>query len=142
MRSKMRWEEADDVCNVVVKRVVKTAGRKGFGNAREIRNRLENATKAAMSRLGDTFSQDSMVLEVTDVIGEDPRLSSTKLLAIKAEIEEKVGWKRVKNTVDELLELCSTNYKRELLGKQSLPLVLNRMLLGNPGKFRLNQVVL
>ena len=134
MRVEMRWTESHDVCSVVVKRVMRTAGKKGFGNARAIRNRLGNATKAAMSRLGDTFNQDSMELEIVDVIGEDPRLSISKLLAVKAAIDEKVGWKRVKDAVGEFLELCATNYQRELFGKRPLPMVMNRMLLGNPGK--------
>ena len=133
MRANMCWTEAENVCNVVVKRLAKRAGKKGFGNARDVRNRLEDATKAAMARLGDEFNQDKMHLEVVDVIGQDPRLTSTKLLAVKDSIEEMIGWKRVKAAVDELLELCSTNYQRELLGKKPLPMVMNRMVLGNPG---------
>jgi hypothetical protein len=134
MRTKMRWQEADKVCDVVVRRVVKMAGKKGFANAREIRKRLESARKAAMARLGDDFNQDSMRFEICDVIGEDPRLANPKLMAVKSEIDEKIGWNRVKEVVNELLDVCSTNYRRELLGKRPMPVVLNRMLLGNPGK--------
>ncbi|CAB9509012.1 NFX1-type zinc finger-containing protein 1 [Seminavis robusta] len=133
MRSNKRWSEADNVCTVMVKRLMKQSGKKGFGNARDVRNHLENATKSAMSRLGDNFDQDNMQLEVVDVIGEDPRLSSGKLLAVTSEIDEKIGWHRVKAAVQELLELCSTNYQRELLGKTPLAMVMNRLVLGNPG---------
>jgi AAA lid domain len=134
MRTSMRWSEADNVCSVVVKRVKKLKGQKGFGNAREVRNRLESATRAAMSRLGDNFNQDNMNLEVVDVIGEDPKLLNSKLVAVKSSIDEKIGWYRVKFAVNEMLELCSTNYQRELLGKSTLPMVMNRLFLGNPGK--------
>ena len=72
--------------------------------AREIRKRLETATQNAMSRLGQNFSQDNMVLEISDVIGQDPRLSSDKLKRVLKEIDEKIGWKRVKERVQELVE--------------------------------------
>ena len=133
MRTSMRWTESENVCNVAVKRLAKGSGKKGFGNARAVRNRLEDATKAAMSRIGDNFKQANMQLEIVDVIGDDPRLASRKLLAVTDSIEEKIGWKRVKAAVSDLLELCSANYQLELLGKKTLPMVMNRMVLGNPG---------
>jgi replication-associated recombination protein RarA len=133
MRNERLWEEEDGVCSVVVKRMVKVSGRKGFGNAREVRKRLEVATQTAMVRLGDKLSNETMRLEIEDVIGKDPRLESEKLLQVIGELENKIGWSRVKTTVGELMELCSTNYRRELLGKKPFDISLNRLFLGNPG---------
>jgi hypothetical protein len=133
LRNDKGWEEADGVCQVVVKRLVKMAGRKGFGNAREVRKRLEDATQAAMSRLGNDFSMDRMKLEIEDVIGQDPRLTNEKLKRVKDEIDRKIGWGRVKKHIGELIDLCGINYQRELLGKPPLDIFLNRMFLGNPG---------
>lgn len=133
MRSKKKWAEEDGVCRVVVKRLCKSAGKKGFGNAREVRKRLETATQEAMARLGNSFSQDKMLLKISDVIGEDPRLSNEKLARVRKEIDEKIGWKRIKDQVEELLRICGVNYERELMGKPTLDVFLNRMFLGNPG---------
>lgn len=134
MRRKKQWNEEGHVCTVAVKRIVKMSGRKGFGNARQVRIRLEEATQSAMARLGQKFSQENMILKIVDVIGEDPHLSSEKLQRVLKEIEEKVGWKRVKAKVSELVELCGVNYQRELLGKAPFPVFLNRMFLGSPGE--------
>eukprot|EP00978_Attheya_sp_CCMP212_P007254 scaffold16880_cov36-Attheya_sp.AAC.1 len=133
MRNVKRWQELPGVCSVIVKRMVKLSGRKGFGNAREVRKRLESATKAAMGRLGTKLKNSTMCLEIQDVIGEDPRLTNTKLLRVREEFGKKIGWKRVKEAIESLIDLCGTNYHRELLSKPPLDLVFNRMFLGSPG---------
>ncbi len=138
MRSKKKWLEEDGVTRVVIKRLSKLAGKKGFGNAREVRVRLEKATQEAMARIGDDFSQANMVLSITDVIGEDPRLSNEKLMKVCNEIEHKIGWERVKSQVKELLKVCGMNYGRELRGEPALDIFLNRMFLGNPGTGKVN----
>jgi len=134
LRIKRGWDEAEGVCQVMVKRLIKRAGRKGFGNAREVRTRLEEATQSAMARLGHNFSMETMKLEIQDVIGQDPRLTNEKLRRVQEEINRKIGWSRVKKLVIELIQLCGINYERELLGKPPLEVFLNRMFIGNPGK--------
>jgi PAS domain-containing protein len=137
MRNLKKWQELPGVCSVIVKRMVKLSGRKGFGNAREVRKRLESATKAAMGRLGTKLNNSTMCLEIEDVIGEDPRLTNAKLLRVREAFEKKIGWKRVKEAIKSLIDLCGTNYRRELLSKPPLDLVFNRMFLGSPGTVRL-----
>lgn len=132
-RKEKMWEEEDSVTPVLVKRLVKMAGRKGFGNAREVRRQLELAVSNAMGRLGEMLSTNTMKLAVEDVIGDDPNSSNEKLLRVVAEFEEKVGWGRVKKSVRELIDICGINYKRELTGNPPLDILLNRMFLGNPG---------
>jgi hypothetical protein len=133
MRVTKKWEEAAGVSVVVVNRMLKMSGRKGFGNAREVRRRLEAATQSAMVRLGDAFSQDTMQIEVVDVMGEDPRLSNAKLRRVLDEVGRKTGWVRFKRVVNELINVCGLNYQRELQGQPPLPIFLNRLFLGNPG---------
>ena len=133
-RKRKGWDEEEGVCQVVVKRLMKRAGRKGFGNAREVRSCLEQATQSAMSRLGHNFTMKTMKLKIEDVIGSDPRLSNEKLKGIMDEIQQKIGWGRVKKNMAELVKLCGVNYERELLGEPPLEVFLNRMFLGNPGK--------
>jgi hypothetical protein len=135
MRDKKGWKEENFVTRVAVKRMVIMAGRKGFGNAREVRKRLEDATKTAMGRLGNGFTEDSMIIKIEDVIGQDPRLANKKLVKIRNDIDSMIGWGQVKKQVDELIRLCGTNYQRELLGQPPLDVFLNRLFLGNPGAF-------
>jgi len=134
LRIKKGWDEEEGVCRVMVKRLMKRAGCKGFANAREVRTRLEEATQSAMTRLGHEFSMDKMKLKIKDVLGDDPRLSNEKLHRVIEAIQLKIGWGRVKKTISELVELCGVNYSRELLGKPPLEIFLNRLFLGNPGK--------
>ena len=139
-RKRKGWEEEEGVCQVMVKRLIKRAGRKGFGNAREVRSCLEQATQSAMSRLGHNFSMETMTLKIEDVIGQDPRLSNEKLKSVMGEIQQKIGWGRVKKNIAELVKLCGVNYERELLGLPPLEIFLNRMFLGNPGKLKWGDV--
>jgi replication-associated recombination protein RarA len=133
MREDMKWKEAEGVCTVAVNRLLKGAGRKGFGNAREVRKRLEAAAQSAMTRLGSNFSNGTMILTIDDVIGPDPLSSNEKLQRVRDDIDEKIGWGRVKENVKSLLDLCRVNYRRELLGQPTFEMFLNRMFLGNPG---------
>ena len=48
-------------------------------------------------------------------------------------MEKKIGWKKIKEAVKELITVCGTNYQRELDGQAPLPVFLNRLFLGNPG---------
>lgn len=75
-----------------------------------------------------------MALEIEDVIGRDPRLKNQKLQQVLNEINEKIGWQRVKDSINELVDLCGKNYQQELLGKPPFEIFLNRMFLGNPGE--------
>jgi len=132
-RERMKWKEEEGVCDVAIRRLLKKSGRKGFGNAREVRRLLESATRKALSRQDETFSPDDMIIEIRDVIGDDPRLKNDKLQRILAEINEKIGWHRVKDRINELIDLCGRNYQQELMGKPPFEIFLNRMFLGNPG---------
>jgi AAA lid domain len=134
MRQEKGWQESDGVAQVLSKRLTKISGRKGFGNAREVRKRLEEATQSAMARMGQDFSMETMKLTIEDVIGEDPRLANEKLKRIQSEFAQKIGWGRVKKNINEMLMLCGRNYERELRGQAPLEIFLNRMFLGNPGK--------
>jgi replication-associated recombination protein RarA len=132
MRKSREWEEEAGLCGVVVKRLMKSQGKKGFGNARDVRKQLENATKAAFARIGKNISKETMVISIVDAIGEDPR-NNPKLRRILDKINKKIGWKRVKEAVAQLVELCGVNYQRELKGDPPHDIFLNRMMLGNPG---------
>jgi Cdc6-like AAA superfamily ATPase len=134
MRESMGWKEDEKVTAVVVKRLSKRSGKRGFGNAREVRSLLESSIKVAMTRLDDKFSPTTMILTIQDVIGRDPRIfQNEKLDNIVQEIESKIGWASVKQSIKDLIDLCSVNYQRELLAQPPLDIPLNKLFLGAPG---------
>ena len=120
----------DSVSTVVAKRLAKMSGRKGFGNARAVRKEVEKAIQVAMAR--EDFDASKMTLSIEDVVGESP-LDNPKLKAILEEFDEKVGWQTIKTSVKELVEICRKNFTLQLMGKKTLPVMLNRLFLGNPG---------
>ena len=131
-REERGWTEADPrLGKVVVRRLVKISGTKGFGNARAVRQKLEEATARAMAR-PDFDAASNLVLETEDVVGENPACSA-KLHAVLAKVDNKIGWTNIKKAVHDLVEVCKTNYERELDGQPPHDIFLNRMFLGNPG---------
>ncbi|KAJ3187506.1 hypothetical protein HDU85_006800 [Gaertneriomyces sp. JEL0708] len=123
------WVADKQVANLVVKRLVKQANRKGFGNARSVRKCLEAATKKAMSREGFDCR---LKLQVVDVAGENP-MDNSKLKLLLEELNEKTGWGTIKQSINELLSVCQKNYERELQGIEPLAIFVNRLCLGSPG---------
>ena len=130
-REERRWREQDNrLGRVVVRRLSKMKGRKGFGNARSIRQKLEEACTRAMAR--DDFDGCDLELRIEDALGENP-IHNKKLHAVVQEIEAKTGWLTVKEQVRNLVNICGQNYEREMQGQGQLPVHLNRLFLGNPG---------
>ncbi|TYZ68458.1 hypothetical protein PybrP1_004317 [[Pythium] brassicae (nom. inval.)] len=121
---------ADDTCGVIAcRRLARGAGIKGFGNARAVRRLVEQATQAAMDR--KDFN-GIMEIRTVDVLGERPT-KNPKLAAVLAELDDKIGWSRIKTKVHELVAICDKNYERELNGIDTIPVSLNRLFLGSPG---------
>jgi len=131
MLAEKEWQGLEPkLTRVVIKRIVKQSGRKGFGNARTIRNKIEASVAAAYCR--DDFDAQNMSLEIEDILGPDPR-ENPKLREIQQDLEKKIGWKSIKKSVEELIQVCGTNYERELDGLPPQAIFLNRLFLGNPG---------
>ncbi|CAK0788469.1 unnamed protein product [Prorocentrum cordatum] len=131
MVEKRKLIEADPrLGKVAVRRLAKMAGKKGFGNARAVRQKLDDAFQRLTAR--DDFDPTALVLETEDVVGENPA-NSQKLQKILDEISQKIGWAKVKKSVKELVEVASANYEREIDGKPPLDVFMNRLFLGNPG---------
>ncbi|RHY06073.1 hypothetical protein DYB36_006893 [Aphanomyces astaci] len=124
------WTAPPDLGVIVSKRLALGANVKGFGNARSVRKEVELATKHAMSK--ESFDGDAMHLAMDDVMGEHP-LFNPKLKRVLDEIEAKIGWQSIKTSVREFIQLCEKNYERQLAGQSPLPVMLNRLFLGNPG---------
>ncbi|KAK7224940.1 hypothetical protein V2G26_012943 [Clonostachys chloroleuca] len=70
--------------------------------------------------------------EVDDVLGPKPSDLKDNSAAWK-ELQAMVGLQSVKQEVDHIFNLASLNRQRESEGKKSLPIMLNRCFLGEPG---------
>lgn len=70
--------------------------------------------------------------EVDDVLGPKPSDLKDNSAAWK-ELQAMVGLQSVKQEVDHIFNLASLNRQREIEGKKSLPIMLNRCFLGEPG---------
>ncbi|XP_066921713.1 uncharacterized protein [Clytia hemisphaerica] len=125
-----KFRSDEKASKVVSKRLAKQAGCKGFGNARAVRKEVEKAITIAIGR--EDFDENDSMIRIEDVMGESP-LNNPKLQDVLDEIKEKIGWSTIKKSVEELLDLCTKNYEREMLGEKMLPIMLNRLFLGNPG---------
>uniref|UniRef100_A0A0G4G5R3 AAA+ ATPase domain-containing protein n=1 Tax=Chromera velia CCMP2878 TaxID=1169474 RepID=A0A0G4G5R3_9ALVE len=125
------WKvESPNVTNVAINRLVRRAGRKGFGNVREVRQLFESAVSAAAGR-GITSAPTLMA---SDIVGAAPSRSSNAVLdeALKA-LEKMEGLREVKRSLNALVERVVTNHDREMRGERPLDVPLNRVFLGNPG---------
>ncbi|KAJ3397278.1 hypothetical protein HDU80_009611, partial [Chytriomyces hyalinus] len=123
------WKADPRIGPLVARKLAKSANRKGFGNARDVRNKIEEACKRALAR--DDWDGD-MFLRLEDVVGVSP-MKNTKLVQLLGELDQRIGWASVKQTVKELVAVCEANYERELKGIDATPVILNRLFLGNPG---------
>ncbi|EQC36202.1 hypothetical protein SDRG_06312 [Saprolegnia diclina VS20] len=124
------WTAPPELATIVSKRLAMRVHSKDFGNARSVRQEVEAATMSAMAR--PTFDGIKLVLGVDDVIGDHP-LHNSKLEHVLDELEGKIGWASIKKSVRDLVQHCEKNYIRQLAGQSPLPLMLNRLFLGNPG---------
>lgn len=125
-----KWYCPENVARVACRRLSSQMNRKGFGNARSVRQLIERATTVAMSR--DAFDGCDLELVIEDIMGDRP-LSNPKIQQLLKEVHGRVGWRRIKASIAEFVHLSERNYERELKGQKRLPVQLNRMFLGNPG---------
>ena len=80
------------------------------------------------------FDKKNLVILIEDVLGEPP-LNNVKVKTLLDELDKIIGWGSAKKAIHELVTLCDANYKRQLLGRPNFAPMLNRLFLGNPGKF-------
>jgi replication-associated recombination protein RarA len=123
------WEYEKAIAKIACRRLAKAAGRKGFGNARAVRKLFEQAVKEAMAR--EDFD-GVMKFKAVDLLGDRPS-SNPKLQVVLDEVDEKTGWRKIKEEMRKLVRISDENYERELKGQETVPLCLNRLFLGNPG---------
>jgi Holliday junction resolvasome RuvABC ATP-dependent DNA helicase subunit len=145
-RLQTRRECGVPIAKVLSQRLSRGAGKKEFGNAREVRNRLELSINNQSLRLGSLLlygkhltPKDYRTLTRSDVLGERPDLGASALLK---ELNSMVGLAAVKAAVKGLMELQLQNYEREERGEKPELISLHRVFVGNPGTGRCHGALL
>ncbi|KAI0459614.1 P-loop containing nucleoside triphosphate hydrolase protein [Xylaria acuta] len=111
-------------------------GREGFGNAREVHNVLAIILRRQADRLHRQRQQgdnpDDLVLRKIDIIGPEPSraISSNKDWQ---RLNNMVGLKSVKQSIQVLVDRLQENYERELNEQPLIGCSLNKVFVGNPG---------
>nr|GAT60754.1 predicted protein [Mycena chlorophos] len=121
---------------VAVRRLGRGRGSPGFGNARALENMFSEIKLRQAARLTKQRAQglrpDDFVLTKEDMIGPDPSVA-TKESKAWGELQKMIGLQLVKESVQNLLDIIDTNYKRELAEKEPIQVSLNQVFFGNPG---------
>jgi hypothetical protein len=121
---------------IVARRIGRGRGRDGFGNAREVQNRISQIAERQAKRLRTDrragLRPDDYFLSKVDLIGPEPS-SVLKGNVAWIRLQKLIGLKSVKDSVRILLDGIQFNYQRELEEKPLVQYSLNRCLIGSPG---------
>lgn len=121
---------------IAVQRLGKGRGREGFGNARALQNMFAKITERQAKRISSERRNgqrpNDFELFNADIIGPDPTQAIKKSPAW-TDLQSLTGLRAVKESVRNLFDLISNNYRRELAEQKPMEVALNRVFLGSPG---------
>ncbi|CAI6339749.1 unnamed protein product [Periconia digitata] len=121
---------------IVARRIGRGRGRDGFGNARDVQNKISQITERQAKRLQQQRKAgqlpDDYELTKEDLIGPEPSTVLRKNKAWK-KLKELIGLQKVKESVQILLDQVQYNYDRELAEKPLVQYSLNKCFVGSPG---------
>ncbi|KAJ4366237.1 hypothetical protein N0V83_007873 [Neocucurbitaria cava] len=121
---------------IVARRIGRGRGRDGFGNARDVQNKISQITERQAKRLrqerrAGTMPDDN-ILTKEDLIGPEPS-SVLQDNAVWTKLQKLIGLASVKQSIQSLLDGIQFNYQRELEEKPIVQYSLNRCFIGSPG---------
>ncbi|KNG51926.1 stage v sporulation protein k [Stemphylium lycopersici] len=121
---------------IVAQRIGRGRARDGFGNAREVQNKIAQITERQARRIHKERRSGAMpddnLLTKEDLIGPEPS-SVLKNNAAWKKLQKLIGLTSVKESVQVLLDGIQTNYQLELKEKPIIQYSLNRCFVGSPG---------
>lgn len=123
-------------CRIAARRVGRSRGREGFGNARTIENTLATISRRQAMRLTrerrSGMKPDDLLFTKEDLIGPEPTEALDKSKAWQ-ELRKLIGLNSVKEAVKALVDSVVQNYQRELDEQPPIEFSLNKVFTGNPG---------
>ena len=121
---------------ILTRRIGRGRGHEGFGNARAVENAISAIAERQANRLRRErrtgIANNSMLFTKQDLIGPKPSLALQSCQAW-ADLQNLIGLKAVKESLQALFESMQYNYSRELEEKPLVLYSLNRVFLGSPG---------
>jgi Cdc6-like AAA superfamily ATPase len=121
---------------IAIRRLGRGRGQNGFGNARALRNLFDKIRERQAERLGEERRAgnrpDDFLLLKQDLIGADPSSVMVKSKAWQT-LQSMIGLDQVKESVQNLFDMTTLNYQRELKELNPDAVSLNRVFLGSPG---------
>ena len=128
---------------VAIRRLGRTRGSKGFGNARVVETLLQGVAERQAKRLrkecrefkqgeGKGEAPDDFEFTKEDLIGPDPAQALTGSVAW-TQLQRLVGLDAVKSVARNMMDMIEANYLRELREQNPLEFSLNRVFVGSPG---------
>jgi Cdc6-like AAA superfamily ATPase len=121
---------------IVARRIGRSRGREGFGNARAVHNVFAKITERQARRLQEERrvgkQSDDLLLTKEDLLGPAPH-SVLKENSAWMGLQALIGLESVKQSVRSLFDTIQANYQRELEEKTLVEYSLNKVFVGNPG---------
>lgn len=121
---------------IVARRLGRGRGREGFGNARDVQNKISEIAERQAKRLSKQRRAgrlpDDNIMTKEDLIGPEPSLV-LKGNKTWMKLQKLIGLASVKQSIQSLIDGIQFNYQRELQEKPIVQYSLNRCFIGSPG---------
>jgi hypothetical protein len=129
--------EDDKYIRIAMRRLERQSNRPGFGNARAVRIFFDSVRERQARRIAKQNKRgrnvNDFLFTKEDLLGFAMNESQLKKSDAYLKLQKMEGLKPVKEQIDLLIQLGSSNLKREESEKPILEVMLNRVFLGNPG---------
>lgn len=121
---------------ILINRLGRRRGKKGYGNARALENAWGAVTERQASRIQRERAKgtqpNDLYFAKEDLIGPEPSRAIEESAAWK-ELNSMIGLEAVKRAIRVLVDRIALNYHRELDEKPLIEVSFNRIFLGSPG---------
>ena len=121
---------------IVTKRLSRQRETQGFGNMRDVEKVFIRICSQQAKRISDERRRnqqaDDFLFTKEDLIGPEPSAAVLESPAW-SKLQSLIGLEGVKENVQTLVSILTTNYMRELKEKEPIQVSLNKVFLGSPG---------
>ena len=129
--------EDEKYIRIAMRRLERQSNRPGFGNARTVRTLFDKVRERQARRIARSNQKkkicDDFLFTRDDILGIKKDEKELKNSKAYLNLQQMEGLKPVKEQIDVLIKLGTSNLKREESEQPVLDIILNRVFLGNPG---------